>query len=162
LRAAFPELSVPPPGNLHLTLAFLGEIDAGGVTRAAEAVTETTLGAVGFAVRWGVAGAFPLGNRPRVVWLSLVDEARTRRLQAELAGALAERGMPLEARPYRPHLTLGRVRGQLSRDRAADLAGWMVQVPPPAPTVARAVVLYRSTPGGTSQVYDALAAAPLR
>ncbi|GAC1331235.1 MAG: hypothetical protein NVSMB17_09190 [Candidatus Dormibacteria bacterium] len=161
LRGAFPELSVPPPRNLHLTLAFLGEVDGEAVARAAEAARETAAQATSFAVGWGPPGAFPSGNRPRVVWLSLADEAPTRSLQGELAQALAMRGMTLEARPYRPHLTLGRVRGHLKRERAAELGRWIETVPPPAPSMAWSLVLYRSTPGGTSQVYDELSAVPL-
>ncbi|MDQ6748721.1 MAG: RNA 2',3'-cyclic phosphodiesterase, partial [Candidatus Dormibacteraeota bacterium] len=67
------DLSVPPPQNLHLTLAFLGELDAEGVRRATEAMAAAAPRLAGpWTVEWGAAGGFPSRARPRVLWLGLV------------------------------------------------------------------------------------------
>jgi 2'-5' RNA ligase len=56
-------------------------------------------------------GAFPTPTRPRVIWAGVSEGADT---MVELAGrvdtALAVLGFPPEARPFSPHVTLGRVR----------------------------------------------------
>ncbi|MFY9613802.1 MAG: 2'-5' RNA ligase family protein, partial [Candidatus Dormiibacterota bacterium] len=59
-RERFPELSVTPAGNLHLTLAFLGELDPGQVEAASAAVEATAAGSGSpWELGWGEPGAFP-------------------------------------------------------------------------------------------------------
>jgi len=100
------------PANLHLTLRFVGETpdtDAERVAAAAQGVGDGVL-PVSLALR-GV-GAFPTPARPRVVWVGLGRGAEalagvSRDLNARLQEAL---GLPPEARPFAPHLTVGRVK----------------------------------------------------
>ena len=50
-------------------------------------------------------------NRPRIIWLGMNgDVARLVTFQKELERALQEIGFPREERPFRPHLTLGRIK----------------------------------------------------
>jgi 2'-5' RNA ligase len=56
-----------------------------------------------------------------VVWLEVEPSTVLEALQIRLAGALAERGFDLEARGFRPHVTLGRVRRQA---RATDFVSF--------------------------------------
>ncbi|HDQ35022.1 MAG TPA: RNA 2',3'-cyclic phosphodiesterase, partial [Chloroflexi bacterium] len=67
-------------------------------------------------------GCFPNLQRPRVVWVGL--EERTGRLaltHQAVNEALAQVGFEPETRPFKPHLTLGRVQRGASRDVAAQL-----------------------------------------
>jgi 2'-5' RNA ligase len=99
-----------PRHNLHLTLGFLGEqseerlADAlGALEGAAGAIEPFSLGLHGL-------GAFPGLERPRILWVGVAEGAlAARSLQARLAAGLAERGFPPDARPWHPHLTVGRV-----------------------------------------------------
>ncbi len=99
------------PEGIHLTLRFLGEVAEerletlrGSLRRAAAAVTI-------FGVEVAGAGTFPPGGRPRVVCVSLREGTGTLSLlQAGIERAVREAGFPAEGRPFRPHLTLGRVR----------------------------------------------------
>jgi 2'-5' RNA ligase len=88
------------PDQLHLTLAFLGEVD--------EAKGEAARGA-------GLISRFlllPSANKARVVALEVVDgEAVFARLFARIMGGLEAAGvMEREKRPFRPHLTIARLR----------------------------------------------------
>lgn len=147
------------PQALHATLCFLGRLDE----RAIE-----PLGALVAAVA-GEAGAAPrlaLGEplwlprrRPRVLALALRDASGALgRLQATLAARLAGDGWyEPEARPYLPHVTVARVRGEAAAPprRAA---------PPAVPALAfagRALTLYRSHPHPSGSRYEALSRNPL-
>src|SRR5207249_2914500 len=62
------------------------------------------------------AGAFPDARRPRVVWLGTVEGSPQLCAVAErLREALKKRGFALEERPFRPHLTIARIKGRPPR-----------------------------------------------
>ncbi len=98
------------PDNLHLTLQFLGEMDA----PALEAVKGRL--APPFAVRpFEVAlsglGTFPRSGPPRVIWLGVGDGATSlSALYGEVDERLAGLGLPRDARGFSAHLTIGRIR----------------------------------------------------
>ncbi len=103
------------PQNLHLTLRFLGEIDAS----AAEAVKDRLVppfATPAFEVGLSGLGTFPSMGPPRVIWLgvsagavALSDVARE--VDARLEGL----GLPNEERGFHAHLTLGRVKSPVGR-----------------------------------------------
>ena len=79
-----------------------------------------------FALRLTTTGCFPNAHRPRVVWVGLGGEAAA--LAALVAGlntALGALGLPPEDKPFRAHLTLGRVKDE----RAAQEIDWSAAVP---------------------------------
>lgn len=90
--------------NLHLTLVFLGSVDRDThacAERAADAVR-----CASFELVFDATGYFP---RPQVVWIAPTHPpAELDVLVQALRAALAPCGLVLEARPYRPHLTLAR------------------------------------------------------
>jgi len=90
--------------NLHLTLAFLGSVDAATracLERAAEAIRS-----VPFTLCFDRAGWFP---RPRVFWLGCPETPPTLAALVEaLRGAQRGCGLEPEARPWVPHLTVAR------------------------------------------------------
>jgi 2'-5' RNA ligase len=97
--------------NLHVTLKFLGEVDA----TTAAAVRDALAGSVAeigrFALEIRGLGAFPSPNRPRVIWAGIGDGAdHLRHLAERVDAALAAVGFPAEDRPFTGHVTLGRVR----------------------------------------------------
>lgn len=99
--------------NIHLTLKFLGEVPPAREAAVHEAMAEAASGAAPFTLRAGGCGSFPGGRSPRVLWVGLrAGAAEAAALAERLEAACAARGFPREARPFRGHLTLGRVRGQ--------------------------------------------------
>ncbi len=99
------------PGNWHLTLTFLGELAEDVVSRVEEALYRVDHPT--FLFQAGSAGFFPPGTQraPRVVWAGLEKGAEeTRTLAGQVQRAVSEVGFATEERPFRPHLTLARVR----------------------------------------------------
>ncbi len=112
-----------PAHNVHLTLAFLGEVEQGRVPplramlgvlpRAAFTLELDRIG------EWHHAGVAWIA--PSVVPPTLVA------LHACLDAALADKRYPVEARPFRPHVTLVRRRARALAERATASLEWNVR-----------------------------------
>ena len=113
LKQAHPAVKVSwaKIGNLHLTLQFLGTIEAGAVAGISKALTPITRDCPVFDVPVAGAGAFPDSTRPRVVWIGCNDSAgKLGALAAAVQAALRPCGFQPEPVAWVPHLTLGRIR----------------------------------------------------
>ncbi|MGB7296372.1 MAG: RNA 2',3'-cyclic phosphodiesterase [Candidatus Aminicenantales bacterium] len=117
--AAFVDELRPLAGNvrwvgasgMHLTLKFLGEIPEADATGISSALEEICRRQRPFPLVLQGTGAFPPGRRnPRVFWVGAVPVPALAALQEEIEREMGKRGFERENRPYRPHLTLGRVR----------------------------------------------------
>ena len=95
--------------NIHLTLKFLGEIPAGRIGGVSSALDEIAIGAEPLTLRFEGVGAFPSPRRPGVIWVGIESGPRLRLLHDALDRRMAEFGVARETRPFRPHVTLGRV-----------------------------------------------------
>ncbi|MFA4943974.1 MAG: RNA 2',3'-cyclic phosphodiesterase [Lentisphaeria bacterium] len=99
------------PENLHVTLAFLGDLPEERLPAAAAALDQAAAGHQPFPLTAAGLGTFGHPRAPRVIWAGLAgDLPRLLRLQAAVAAAFQPLGFA-EDRPFHPHLTLGRVRG---------------------------------------------------
>ena len=106
--------------GLHLTLKFLGDVADGREPELAAALTRAAAGARNLSLALGGFGVFPDFRRPRVVWVGIAPEPGLEILQHRVEQEFAPLGFPTEARPFRPHITLGRA----ARDaRPAALTG---------------------------------------
>ncbi len=104
------------PHNFHLTLHFLGEMER-DVIEEMPALFGQALGThAPFEVELQGAGAFPSLNKPRVIWVGVGRGSEAlASLHEALKGPLAQLGLRVEDRPFKPHLTLGRARGAIGR-----------------------------------------------
>jgi 2'-5' RNA ligase len=98
------------PEAWHVTLRFLGRIEASRVAPLARRASRELAELRPFALRLGPAELFPTPRRPRVVALGLAPQAPLAELAQALERAVAAEGFAREERPFRAHLTLGRVR----------------------------------------------------
>jgi 2'-5' RNA ligase len=166
LRHAVPGARWVDPEGLHLTLAFLGELDDARLAAVAPAVEEAAAGVTPFTLSIGALGTFGPPREPRVVWAGVGGALRPLgALQQRLAEALTRRSFALDARPYAPHLTLARVSvplppEQLSRLAAlvADAARQTVRAPE---IPVAAVSVMKSEVARPAARYTRLSAVPL-
>ncbi|NOX38064.1 MAG: RNA 2',3'-cyclic phosphodiesterase [Calditrichaeota bacterium] len=100
------------PETIHLTLKFLGNITRDQLEQVQQVVESVVRGEGAFELESAELGAFPSLDRPRVFWVGLAGNGQQQlmALQKKLESALAQIGFPEEARPFKPHLTLGRVK----------------------------------------------------
>jgi 2'-5' RNA ligase len=103
---------VEPP-NLHLTLAFLGEVDAREIPKVCKAVSGAVTGFEPFTFTVAGLGAFPTPRRPKVLVANVAEGAeQMTALHGAVEAALVETGCyRREERAFTPHVTVGRVRG---------------------------------------------------
>ncbi|PYP33432.1 MAG: RNA 2',3'-cyclic phosphodiesterase [Gemmatimonadetes bacterium] len=111
----FPIRWVRPEG-IHLTLKFLGEVAEQRDAELVAALARAARGARALPLTLGGFGAFPDFQRPRVVWAGVAPDPSLELLQNQIEEVFAPLGFPTEARPFRPHLTLGRA-GREGRSR---------------------------------------------
>jgi RNA 2',3'-cyclic 3'-phosphodiesterase len=100
------------PQLLHLTLKFLGDVDLTDIPPVSAAVTQAVADLPPFEIEVRGAGAFPNPARPRTIWLGVGQgQEEMVELHDRVEVALAGMGFRRELRRFRPHLTIGRVRG---------------------------------------------------
>lgn len=97
--------------SIHLTMKFLGEIEAASLPQLVHSLRVATAAERRFTLRMHGLGAFPDLRNPRVIWCGLDgDLPQLEMLQKKVETACADAGFPREERPFQAHLTLGRVR----------------------------------------------------
>ena len=142
-----PALRVLAPESLHVTLVFLGWQEAEVVEEIGAAVVSAARPLPELEV---TEAAWLPPRRPGVLVADLFQEAAVLELQSDLVAALAPFHEP-ETRPFRPHVTVARVR-RGGRPRLRE-----VPAPPAVRFRPAGVVLYRSHLGRGGAVYEAVA-----
>ncbi len=135
------------PEGLHVTLAFLGEVPRRSLAASWPALAAEADHHRSATLRLAEPEPFPDAQRPRLVVAPLRgDMATLEQLHAGLTDVLGASGFAVDERPFRAHVSLGRLRGPLLRGQAAELSAalrsqsWDLG----GPFVARQVVLMRS------------------
>ena len=108
--------------RVHLTLVFVGDVDASRVPSLIEGVG-ADVNTAPFDISVSGIGVFPARGAPRVLWLGIGAGAdKVKELQQELAARIAALGIGPERRDFHPHLTLGRWTASKPSDRTRALA----------------------------------------
>jgi 2'-5' RNA ligase len=144
------------PDLAHITLTFLGDTQMDlvpAIERELEAITTRRRGAEAVI---GEVGAFPSTNRARVIWLGLGGElSPLADLAKDVDAAMSGIGFSPEGRPFRPHITLGRLRP--GKTPPSDLAEVIERLDLPRMSVPLdRVQLVRSVLGQPGPTYKAL------
>jgi RNA 2',3'-cyclic 3'-phosphodiesterase len=101
---------VVPAENWHLTLRFLGTVDEVTYERFLAGLTAIE-DVLSFPIKLGGLGGFPNEKNATVLWAGVMEGAEElRRLNEIVEEAVQAAGLEPEDRPYRPHLTLSRIR----------------------------------------------------
>lgn len=108
--------------GIHLTLKFLGDISQDQSLKVQSILKETSEKHNIFSLSFKGIGTFPKGEkRARVIWIGIEDNGPLLNLQSDLEERLAKLNFPKEERKFHPHLTLGRVKNNLSIGNAFSL-----------------------------------------
>jgi len=104
-------ISWTKPQGQHLTLKFFGDISAEDVRNICSAVENRTVSGQSLKLKIEKLGVFPDERRPRVIWCGVAgDLEKLSELQKQLDSDFAGIGFQKEDRPFRAHLTLGRIK----------------------------------------------------
>ncbi len=145
--------------GLHVTIKFFGEITSDRVDALAELLERATREMPPVTMSLTGLGCFPNTARPKVLYSEAEADAGLELLQDRIERGAEQLGFPPEGRPFRPHVTLGRVReGHRLPSGWHDVAAG---VTPVEPFLIDRVVLFESELGDGAPRYVARAEARL-
>ncbi|MCX5695574.1 MAG: RNA 2',3'-cyclic phosphodiesterase [Candidatus Omnitrophica bacterium] len=147
------------PKNIHLTLKFLGEIDEDKSVKISGIIEDIAKESRQFPISLSSLGAFPKLDFARVIWIGIdKGDQETKLLAKGLEERIEKLGILKEERVFSTHITIGRVRSPLNKDKLAEalkklgdyFAGKNIKF-----TVTK-ITLFKSTLGSSGPVYEAL------
>lgn len=98
-----------PPENYHLTLAFLGNITPGTVSRLSVLLNSLQQHPPVF-LQFRELSSFPFSKTPKVAAALLERSSELAALQEKVVRVCRSAGVVLERRRFEPHVTMGRMR----------------------------------------------------
>ena len=149
------------PENIHITLKFLGDIKEDDIESVTAVIYDSAKSRGPISLCAKGIGVFPGLKRPRVVWVGIAGQLESLLgLKNSLEQGLEGLGFDKDKRPYRGHLTLGRVKGRIDPKK---LGGALKQCDgfTSETFCAENVVFFKSELKPTGAVYTALARVPL-
>ncbi|MDX6443112.1 MAG: 2,3-cyclic 3-phosphodiesterase [Blastocatellia bacterium] len=108
--------------NLHLTLKFFGNTLVSSVEALSRAIERASKDVSPFELLVGRCGVFPSRGQPRVLWIGIEEQTDSLgKLFQSLEDECARSGFTREERPFRPHLTVARLRQTHDARRLGDV-----------------------------------------
>lgn len=114
LRSDIPGARWVPAEQLHLSLAFLGEVEETTIERLSGELAR--IKQAEFKLCFSGTGCFPDLHRPRVLWVRPEPQPYLQVLAEKVREAVLFCGIPQEERRFSPHLTLARMKQPPSRE----------------------------------------------
>ncbi len=144
------------PENVHLTLKFLGEISLSTIDGIAEVIEDTVRDFSPLILFTKGLGVFPGIKKPRVIWIGISGDIKPlSEIQANLETNLEIKGFAKENRPFKSHLTLGRVKDDIHPENLIDILRSFSDFSS-EPFEAGELVLYKSELNPSGALYTKL------
>lgn len=160
MRPSAPSAKWVDAGSLHVTLAFLGDVEEARVAEHSAAIAAVASRHAPIDLSFRGAGGFG-GKKPRVLWVGVEGGvASLAEAQRDLSAALVPLGFTSENRPFTAHLTLARARDPRGDAGLAACAEALAGEDFGATRVTE-ILLYRSDLSSKGAKYTALSSAPL-
>ncbi len=142
--------------NLHMTLKFLGDCTRRRLEAISKRLAEIAASHKRFDLSFDGVGVFPGYSAPRIVWLGIKDgREELVKLARDVADSMEQIGFKREARPFRPHITLARIKYLSSRDELKTAIERMPKVNV-GPMMAKYIFLMRSQLNPKGAVYTVI------
>jgi len=163
LRQNFPQVRVgwERPEKLHLTLKFLGNINADILDGLRTSMSEIASRHHRFKLQLSGSGVFPSKSRPRILWIGVDDRSgAVAPVHSEIEDVCHRLGFEREKRTFRPHLTIARIKEPHASAALAD-RHLKTKIEPVEFEVAE-VVIYESKLQPSGSVYSSVSTAKLQ
>jgi 2'-5' RNA ligase len=108
-------------GQLHITLAFLGDMHESSISEMGNEVSKIFILHQRFELILSSVGVFKSLRDPNVIWIGCNVDPEFQQVKDDLDTFLINYGYKPETRTFSPHLTLGRVRGLRNRNQLTQL-----------------------------------------
>jgi len=153
-----------PPENMHLTLKFLGDISPSNVDMLTQMLRAEADSSHCFDMHVSRLGSFPSLRRPRVIYIGIQAPAGLEALRHGVESASRRLGYESEDRAFSPHLTIGRVRQDVTASDGQKIRQALENIHIDSLGTARvdSVHLFKSDLKPTGSVYTKLFSAPFK
>jgi 2'-5' RNA ligase len=111
------DVKLVEPGNIHITIKFLGETDENHIDIIEQSMKESVLTIKPFPITLKGTGVFPNQNYMKVLWIGITDEGNIKTIVHAIDEKLEPLGFKKENRGFSPHLTVGRVKTARNKDQ---------------------------------------------
>ncbi len=105
------------PRNIHITLAFLGELNDERIDKTKQVAGSFLEGEGRFKLDLRSIGIFAGSRGAKVIWLGIEHSPGLESLQGDLVTLLVENHLYDNSRKFAPHITIGRVKGHVPLER---------------------------------------------
>ncbi len=114
--AGLKEVRWVEPHNMHITLAFIGEVEEGAAEELHHSLRHLSFEP--FTLSLAEVDCFESRGKPKIVWAGVKGEIDAlTHLHQKILGAVEMAGLEPERRKYKPHVTLARLRHDSPRER---------------------------------------------
>lgn len=153
-----------PSQNMHLTLKFLGDVSPSSVEFLIQMLRNEAGNIPCFNLQLAGLGCFPNLRQPRVIYVEIHAPAALDALQRSIESAARRLGYESEERPFSAHLTLGRVKQNITAVDQQKIRRAIegIQVDLLGTARVDSVHLYKSELKSSGSVYTRLYSAPLK
>ncbi|MGQ9608202.1 MAG: RNA 2',3'-cyclic phosphodiesterase [bacterium] len=111
LKDSMPDVRWVKYGNIHLTLKFLGDVEVSKIEKISKSIQYVADEFSPFTISLAHIGAFPNFRKPSIIWTGVEEGAeKIVEIVEHIESSMEKLGFAREKRPFRPHLTIGRVR----------------------------------------------------
>ena len=151
------------PENIHLTLKFLGDISQSSMESLTQLLCAEADMISPFEFHVHGFGSFPISRLPRVLWVGIQAPAGLEAMYRGIEAACTRLGYEAEPRGFSPHLTIGRVKQDISAAHRGTIRRALEAVKIDSLGTARvdSVHLFKSDLKPSGAVYTKLSSAPL-
>ncbi|MCM8770881.1 MAG: RNA 2',3'-cyclic phosphodiesterase [Candidatus Omnitrophica bacterium] len=151
------------PENIHLTLKFLGEQEKETLKKIEQILDALTKDFVDYEIEISQVGGFPKLEYPRVIWVGISEgDKETKALAKAVDEKINKVGIPKEERAFSSHITLGRVRSALKREKLVAVLKTLSLTQLKLRFKAQKLVLYKSTLTPQGPIYEVIHEANLK
>jgi len=163
LKRELPGVNWVKSGNLHVTLKFLGDTPESKIDELKRVVATALEGFSPFMITLKGFGVFPNTRAPRTMWTDINSErSALEDLALQVDASVISLGFPEEAKPFRPHLTLARIKKDHREvGQAIEKSGILADPFIFGQLLVEHVTLFKSDLRPTGSVYTKLWAVPL-
>ena len=144
------------PGNIHLTLKFLGDVLVEDIDKIKKELDDISRNIGSIKLELTQLGAFPNIDRPKILWVGLKDDDhKIADLVSVLENNCEKLGFPKESRAFSPHITIGRIRSPKNLKVLSETLAQPL-LPTNLAQEATHMTLYKSTLTPQGPIYEIL------
>lgn len=109
------------PGNVHITLKFLGDTNEEHIDRIEEIIKDAVKETDSFEIQLKGAGVFPNQNYIRVMWIGIKNGEQIGKITSKIDEQISQLGFDKEKRGFSAHLTIARVKSAKNKEKLLQI-----------------------------------------